>query len=418
MSTKSPIETRLLTNEDFPEYVAMMKLAYPGIDFPQNNDEFIKRLQFIQSTNDKVDYYGMFDKGGMVACYRDHDYLMNISGAMVKAAGIGGVQVALERKKEKIALKLVRDYLEASKEKGAFISLLYAFRPDFYRKMGYGYGTVMNRYEIDPVKIPSSADKKSVRLLTNSDMKELCSFYNDMTKKKNGLIMKSPQEFESLLGKGSVFAASYSSEGMDAYVRFTFSKAHSRNFVINDLVVEEMLYSSSSGLSALMSFLSSQADQIRRIVFLSQEEDLFYLFGDPRNTSGNLWPSVYHEVSQTSVGIMYRVIDPGKLIEASEGRKYPCIDLSVRFKLTDTLIRGNEEPFTVKFSCGKAYLSDVKEADASVEMDIAEFSSLFMGSVSLSTLVKLGLAKIDNESLLNDISTVTRADKPICYSNF
>ena len=84
------------------------------------------------------------------------------------------------------------------------------------------------------------------------------------------------------------------------------------DFIRNDIHVRELVYETPAALSELLTFLHTQADQIRTIILETQDEFFHHLLLDPRNDSASLIPSVFHESNIQGVGIMVRVVDvPG-----------------------------------------------------------------------------------------------------------
>jgi predicted acetyltransferase len=50
-------------------------------------------------------------------------------------------------------------FLRHYREQGAPLVALYPFRPDFYRQMGFGYGTKMDQHRVKPSALPRGPSK-------------------------------------------------------------------------------------------------------------------------------------------------------------------------------------------------------------------------------------------------------------------
>ena len=84
------------------------------------------------------------------------DFRMTLHETAVSIGGVGGVAVDLAHKKQKVARDMILFFLRHYREKGAALTTLHPFRPDFYRQMGFGHGTKMNQYRVKPASLPAA----------------------------------------------------------------------------------------------------------------------------------------------------------------------------------------------------------------------------------------------------------------------
>ena len=103
-----------------------------------------------QNEYDFINFYGLFNEENLIGGMRLHDFKMNLLNQKIFAGGVGSVAVDLLHKKEKVALEIIKFFIYHYKERGASMALLYPFRPDFYKKMGFGFGTSINQFKIKP----------------------------------------------------------------------------------------------------------------------------------------------------------------------------------------------------------------------------------------------------------------------------
>jgi predicted acetyltransferase len=187
--------------------------------------------------------------------------------------------------------------------------------------------------------------------------------------------------------------------------------------------VRELIYETREALAALLAFLNSQADQIARIVIETQDEAFHHLFTEPRDDSGSLFPSVYHQTNTQGVGIMYRVVDTRAVWTALAGVDFGGETLRLRLHARDTFRPDNDAPVTVAFAEGKpGVVEDVVEDgqhDVTLDLDIAEFSSLLMGAVDLETLYLYGLAEVSDPTWISRLTRLFATPrKPITTTPF
>jgi predicted acetyltransferase len=198
-----------------------------------------------------------------------------------------------------------------------------------------------------------------------------------------------------------------------------FRRADPENWLINDIVVRELLYADAAALHGLLAFLQTQADQIERIHFHSFDDDLHLLFNDVRDGSDHLIPSVYHQSNRQGVGLMYRVIDlPALLAGLPERKGVDGLPGGVRLTLQDSFYSRSEGSWVLGWGDGRPRILPETRADVELTLDIAEFSSWMMGVTDLATLLRLGLARLSKPSaapLLAEWFDFAR--KPVCYTH-
>ena len=154
-------EIRKLNSEELKEFVDIVTNAYPGIMQPteEMKEATLKRFSERQDQDDSLDFFGLFRNDRLLGGMRLHYYQMNLFGKYISVGGVGLVAVDLLHKKEKAAKELLEYFLSFFLDKGTNMVLLYPFRPDFYKKMGFGYGPKMHQYRFTPDSFPLGPSK-------------------------------------------------------------------------------------------------------------------------------------------------------------------------------------------------------------------------------------------------------------------
>ncbi len=391
--------------------------AYPGV--PLTPEKYAEGIN-IQNSYDFINFYCLFKDKELLGGMRLHDFQMNLLQKKVFAGGIGAVAVELLHKKEKVALEIIKFFIYHYRERGASMGLLYPFRPDFYKKMGFGFGTSINQFKIKPCDLPKGSSKKNIVFLNCSDSEEMCRFYNSMADKTNGLIKKVPKEFESILNRESNKVIAYKVEGrILGYLIFYFQKGETGSFVINDIFVSSLLFENYEVFLQLMTFLYTQNDQIRYVIINTQDENFRFALNDPRNNSDRILTSVYHECSTQGTGIMYRVIDVNKLFIDLKEHNFNNVNCKLKLNIIDTFIPENHGSYVVHFNNGVATMVKNYNYEVQLTLDIADFSSLITCAVDLKSLYKYGRAQLSNKEYLNTLNELFSSDsKPLCMTDF
>ena len=135
-------EIRLLTLPDLPQANEIRQNAYPTMEdrSPKGQQRAVDRLALQMEQND-LDIYGLFRNEELLGVMKLYDFTMNFMGQLIPLGGLGGVAVSLLHKKKGVAREMVQFFQRHYEERGYPFTALYPFQPDFYRQMGYGFGT-------------------------------------------------------------------------------------------------------------------------------------------------------------------------------------------------------------------------------------------------------------------------------------
>ncbi len=171
---------RKLNDDDLANYVDIAARAYPGFDLfgEEAQEQVLKRFVATQHENPTVDYYGLFRDGELVGGMRLHDFRMQMFETRIPAGGLGMVAVHLAHKKEKVAKELMTFFLDWCREHEAYLAVLYPFRPDFYKRMGFGLGSQIHQYRLRPDSFPKGSSKSRVALLGEADREAAAACYD------------------------------------------------------------------------------------------------------------------------------------------------------------------------------------------------------------------------------------------------
>jgi predicted acetyltransferase len=168
------IRIKKLTRQDYDAFIDIVANAYPGMQLHTSEDRARSRRLLLSAVKRPGTYhYGAFLKGDLVGVMALYDFMMNMSGSMIPVGGIGLVAVNLLYKKEKVCRDMVTYFMNRYHKKNVHFLALYPFRPDFYRKMGFGYGTLLNQYAIRPIDLPQTPGKSHVRFLNKHDTRAI-----------------------------------------------------------------------------------------------------------------------------------------------------------------------------------------------------------------------------------------------------
>lgn len=410
-------EIRKLNEAELITFAQIVANAYPGIDIPLA-EEFGQQLAQIQANDPSTGYYGLFHNGVLRGGMRLFDFRMNLLGVKTLAGGVGLVAVDLLHKKEKVAHDLIRFFLQHYHERGSALTTLYPFRPDFYRKMGFGYGTKMNQYRLKPAQLPTGPSKAHVQLLNADDKAAVLACYQRFVDRTHGMIDRSMLLFDRMFAQpGNRIVGFKQGEQILGYMIFSFKRGE--HFAHNDIEVSELVYETSEALSELLTFLHSQADQINAIILHTQDEYFHHIPLDPRNGTGHLLPHAYHESNTSGVGLMYRVIATPEIFRILANHNFGNQTCTLKLEIVDSFFPINEGSTVVAFREGKATLVPQAPADITVRLAVSDFSALLMGAIDFRSLYRYGQATISHPDAVSVVHRLFRTEeKPVCMTRF
>jgi len=402
--------------KDYDDLIDIVVNAYPGfgLNSPEDRQRQKKNMIAVRKADHNQTVMGLYRSKKLLGVMRMHDFVMNVFGNMLPTGGVGLVAVHLAHKKEKICKELIEYYLEHYRKLNYPLATLYPFRPDFYRKMGFGYGIKHNEYRILPEHLPKSPGREQVELVTKPNLKALTECYNRMARKTHGMIEKCVYEWRWATRNAARIAVYKDGRTILGYIVFSFKKVRQDQFIINDLVIEEFVYENRDVFLGLMAFLQSQADQVRRVIFNTQDEFLQFLPFDARDGSLHNVGRLSHQCNLQGLGIMYRVINVREFFARLKEHNFNDITCRLKIDIRDTFVKTNHGQTIVHFDHGQPTVKNAGDYDLTISLDISEFSSLVMGTVDFNSLYRYGLAEISDNKHLETVNrlfhTTTRPD--------
>ena len=366
-----------------------------------------------------VSTWGAYRDGEMVGGVRLIDFWGTLFETRILYGGGGFLAVDLLHKKEKIARELMLHFLRHYRELDSPMAILYPFRPDFYRKMGFGYGAKINEYRFKPSDLPSSAGKEHLRMLTPRDVDNLVQCHNRVAAVTHGMLDRSGHELTRLKNPANRLVGYFDDNQLRGFMVTGYRQLGTENFVNNDLIVNEMLYESREVLAEFLCYLNSQSDQNRRIRIISSDDFLHYLPVDPRDDTDNFVGPIAQQSNRQGVALMYRVIDVVALFDQLSKHAFGEVDLLLELDLRDAFLPENEGEYLIQFRKGRPSSRKNGRSKVRIGMKVEDFSSLLMGTIDFYSLYNYGLAEISDRRQIATINRMFAVPRPpICYTQF
>jgi predicted N-acetyltransferase YhbS len=415
--TVRPVPTE---GPDFDRYIAICANAYPnpGFTTPDAIQSLAESVR--ESTHEPaITLWGAYRDGQVVGTMRYFDFAMRIRSVEGFVGGVGMVATDLAHKKTGVAAAMIRDFLAHYRDRGATMAILHPFRHDFYRRMGWGYGTPLSQYRLRPADLPARPAPGRARPLGPADLDAFLACHDRLCARTNGLIRAYRSTAERQLSNVALRVVGYEEEGtLRGYLNARFVPRE--RGIQADLVVDHCLAETRAAFDGLLAFLRAQADQCPLVIFNTQEEGFYLLPTDPRDGSETiLQMPAYHQTHAQGLGMMYRVLDTPGVFTLLRDHDFGGQSLTLRLTVRDSFFPPNDGTTTIRFANGRPTLAPGEEPDITLALDVADFSSLLIGSIRFRTLHRLGLAEIGDPGHVSYLDRLFAADQPpVCTTRF
>jgi len=415
-----PLEARGENPEIYPTLARLFADAYPisRITTPEALASSAERIR--SGFDPGTSYVIAMRDAVLVGAMRLYDYRMNVHGRDALTGGVGSVAVSLAHKRQGIARALIAWYLEHYRRRGAPFAILHPFRLDFYRALGFGYGTPGHRFRFTPASLRVESARGLVRFLGPDDCDALVACDERVRAVTHGSIARHRAPTERLLADPALRYVAVEHDGaVRGFMQTSVINApDDRLRNLDELLVRDVTYQDESYLAALLGYLRSQRDQFARVVVESQDPAFQLVSNDPRDGSGEaVMPPATHRIATTGLGMMYRILD----VEAALAYLRPA---SRPFTLTvdaaDPFVPAVGGTWTFRFAPHAApERVAAAEPDARLTIGIADLASVVMGSLRLDDLVRYGLATVEPRAQLALVDAAFRAAcPPQCTTRF
>lgn len=409
-------EIRELRDDELDAFVRIGKGAYPGVTM--GAEELRERVRRSAGERDPaIAQVGAFRAGELVGVMRYYDFTMSFHGTMLPVGGVGFVAVDLLHKKEHVAKEMIAAYLRHYRDRGAPLAALYPFRPDFYRNMGFGYGSRLSAYRFPTAAFPAGP-RDALRHLAPDDAPAVLACHNRHVARTHGLFLRGAGLMGRMLDAPERRAVGYTAGGeLQGYLIYQFQRG--ATFIDNTLEVVELIAEHPAALRQLCAFISTQADQVARVAWNTHDDQLHHLVSDPRNGTGNLHNPVSHETNAQGSGIMYRLLDTAGFFRAVAGHSFGGESLTLAFDVRDSFLPENQGEVVVRFEAGRPSVDPAARPDARISIGVEYLSPLVMGSAELRSLLAYGLAEIDEPGYSGRVHRLFLSEaRPMCLTAF
>lgn len=407
---------RELTPQIIDEYVTIYLNAYPANkDLSDEGIAGYKKKYTDSMKDDKnINFCGLFEDDKLIALMKVIDFSMNAFGKMCPATGLMSLAVHPMHKKKGAGLDMVRFFERYTCKTGAIVAMLLPFRMDFYRNMGYGYGSKLDEYRIPTSSLPKWDGPHRIRFLGPEDTENMLACQKAFAGLYHGMVVKFEDEIKAMYADTRSKRIGYfDGDELKGYAVYDLVSESPVNYTLNSIDVKELVYLDRDSLRAMLGFFREQADLAQTVTLRTGEEDFYHILPSAQDISGNYIDFGFLQTNVGAVGTMYKIVDPARFVEATAHRRFSPADLTAAFDYYDELAH-EEKTFVVSFrpdgegkgSRWAAVGAADSDADVRIKCALADMSSLFMGSCRFSSMVRLGAFTLSDDSFCDVLDSL------------
>ena len=389
------LEIRVVDDIDMQDAYYLSAQAFRG---GQRDDNFAERRRSDKNRPAST-MFGVYDGAGLQAKVVIIPY-KEIFGTQFIApmGGIGGVACLPASRGKGYAGACLRHALGYMRETGMFLSTLYPFAWEFYRRLGWEWIGAQRTYTV-PTRIMSAApETESVRLAILSDRPAIGAIYSEFAGRYRGMAVRDERMWNSLLddgGENYTYTYLYESpEGPEGYLTFQAGGKESTR-------LNEYLVLTSRAQRALLGLLRRHEMQVSAFKWTVPGND-------------GLWSNLYHNEVVTRIDpvVQARIVD---IVPAFSALNPPlgCAGKAV-LGITDQAAPWNSGIWSVETEAGRVSMTP-SQLEPDVECDIQAITQAYYGFPTLDSVRAAGRLCVHNEDGYNVLSRLLSG--PIVWLN-
>jgi len=242
-----------------------------------------------------------------------------VRGAKLPVVGVGSVAVSPEHRRRGIGEALVRAALREMRQRGDPLSMLYAFRGDFYQKFGWGLIERTTMLSVPPSALPASDEARRVRRLRVPDRPLVQGVYDQHAQQRGHFALaRRPEWWEKRLwtfeGDWVVYEGRRRGQ-IEGYLQYQIDADEGPWKLV--LTVNEFVASTPAAHRGLWGYLHALRDQAVEVVTSAPGDELWpSVIADAHNLRGELKLSVLRSTGHLGYGAMLRLVDVKGALES------------------------------------------------------------------------------------------------------
>ena len=276
-----------------------------------------------------------------------------VRGEKLPVTGIGSVAVSPEHRRRGIGEALVRASLREMRQRGDAMSMLYAFRGDFYRRFGWGLIETPAMLSVPPGVLPASDESRRVRQLRMPDRPLVQALYDQWALERGHFALaRRPEWWERRLWgyEGDWIVYEKRRGQIEGYLHVQVDAGDGPWKLV--LTVNEFVAMTPDAHRGLTGYLHGLRDQAAEVVMTAPSDAPWAAtLADAANLRGDMKLGVVRTTGHLGYGAMLRLLDVKSALEALPVSPQARGDVVVDVR--DAVLPANERAWRVHARDGR-----------------------------------------------------------------
>jgi len=319
-----------------------------------------------------------------------------VRGQKLPVIGVGSVAVSPEHRRRGVAETLMKFAIREMRQRGDALSLLYAFRGSYYRKLGYGVIEYVHQVATSPTNLPQSEEARFVRRLMLPDRPAVQALFERVSQQGHFAITRKEEWWTQRLWNYASDWVVYEGRRrgqIEGYLCYDVD--HSNGPFKLQLSLLEFVAATPAAFRGLAGYLASQRDQVTEIQSaLPSDHAWLHTLGTAQNLRPGLEISVYADTAGVAAGAMLRLTDVKLGLEKLPVSPHARGD--VVLELEDNVVAANARAWRVSARDGR--LTVTPEAPSAgrrrpprLRMAMDALGSIAAGTLASGSAAEAGL---------------------------
>lgn len=336
--------------------------------------------------------------GEIVATLVMYPMLAFVRGTRMPVIGIGSVAVSPEHRKRGVGETLLRAALREMRQRGDAFSLLYAFRAEYYRKLGWAAIERAHQLSIQPRVLPASDEARRVRRLRLPDRPAVRALYERVASRGHFALARSDAWWDKRLwmleGDWVVYEGRRRGQ-VEGYLRYV-ADVDRGPFALS-VLVHEFVAETPEAHRGLVAHLATLGDQVREIQMAVPDDHAWLaLMRTPDHTQPNFELGLFDDAGHLGHGAMLRVTDVKAALESLPVA--PQSRGEVAIEVDDPVLTQNARGWRVRASEGRLIVRPETAGPGArrvklprLKLGIDALASVVSGALAASRAAEVGL---------------------------
>lgn len=350
-------------------------------------------LKLAKEQVDDMYFFGAYDEGIYKGLIVGADTSFNFRGIKLTGLELDHLHIEPLYRKQGVSKFLIKEFQKFAINSGFHMINVGPFSTEFYRNMGYGFGSKVMTLKTKPERFQFYKDstnileyydgKKYKDQLESFIREKRVSYHGGFNYKENSL----KDKFEKMCDKNRIVVVAVVDGNVHGVINYEAA---------GKIIIEDIFFDRPEAIKALSSYMHSLKGNIEGITIENAYPAILAICNEPEHI----------ELREES---MVKVININKFIKEIKQVDFNVEGMAIDIKLHDTL-NGNYETFSLSTDNGKIGIVKESNSQIKIEMELSDFTTMLFSQQTFRTYFEVGLAKINEEKYVDSVNKLFSYD--------